>query len=447
MPKPIVVIIGRPNVGKSSLFNRVLGRRLAIVDDSPGITRDRNYALVNWEGIEFYLVDTGGLLPEFNEKMIKLVRTQVYFAINEADLILFVVDGKEGVNPWDKKIADVLRKVALEKVIMVVNKVDTEKDESIVGEFHNLRLNTEIVFVSAQHGREIGELLSKIRIRLNISTNNDIVELDGIKIAVIGRPNVGKSSLINAILEKERLIVDEIPGTTRDSIDTLFHYQGKDYVFIDTAGLRRHSKIKYGIEYFMTLRSIRSVDRCDVCLVILSAQEGIFSEDIRIARLPFERFKGIILVVNKWDILSGITSQRKVQEKIYKSCPHLRYVPVIFTSVKTKYGLEKLLKQIDIVYDSTKRILDNRFLDDLLLNAVTHFPPPAVGGKFIKIQNCRQTSVSPQTIEITCNYPGLIPFSYMRYLENQIQNGLGLPGIRILLKIVKIRDSEEVGVR
>jgi len=435
MPLPIIAIIGRPNVGKSTLFNRLLKRRMAVVDDKPGVTRDRNYAFTTWNRKEFYLVDTGGFVPESRIEMERLVKAQAEIAISEADLVLFLVDVKVGAQNIDLEIANRLRKME-KKVLLVANKVDHQKDEADVHPLNKLGLG-EPMPVSGLNGRNIGELLDLIsQSLLEESVREEIKE--SIRVAVIGRPNVGKSSFVNALLGQEKLIVAETPGTTRDSIDTEIEIHNQNYTLIDTAGLRRKSKIKNGIEYYTSLRTLRSIQRCDVALVLIEAQVGLVNQDVKIIAEVNDLKKGMVIGVNKWDLIekNGTTADYYTK-RIRREMPFVDHVPLIYVSAKTKQRVGASLNLISQVYNERKKRIDTRELNEELGKDIKRKPPAAVKGKYIKIYYFTQTDIEPPTFVFFSNYPELLQKSYLRYLENRIREHFGFMGTPIRIKIKK----------
>ena len=435
MPLPIVAIIGRPNVGKSTLFNRLLKRRRAVVDDTPGITRDRNYASTDWNRREFYLVDTGGFVPESRTEMERLVKAQAEIAISEADMVLFLVDAKVGAQNIDLEIANRLRKME-KRVVLVANKVDSPKDEAEVSLLNKLGLR-EPMPVSSLNGRNIGELLDLIVQSLpEESVKGERKE--SIKVAVTGRPNVGKSSFVNALLGEEKLIVAEAPGTTRDSIDTDIEIDGQAYTLIDTAGLRRKSKIKNGIEYYTSLRTLRGIQRCDVALVLIEAQVGLVNQDIKIMSQVDDLKKGMVIGVNKWDLIEKDDKTADYYTKrIKREAPFVDHVPLIFVSAKTKQRIRTSLNLITQIYNERKKRIETRKLNEELGKEIKRKPPAAVKGKYIKIYYCTQTEVEPPTFVFFCNYPELLQKSYLRFLENRIREHFGFMGTPIRIKIRK----------
>ncbi|MFQ6031540.1 MAG: ribosome biogenesis GTPase Der [Candidatus Zixiibacteriota bacterium] len=435
MPLPIVAIIGRPNVGKSTLFNRLLKRRMAVVDDKPGVTRDRNYASTTWNRKEFFLADTGGFVPESRTELERLVKAQAEIAISEADLVLFLVDAKVGAQNIDLEIANRLRKME-KKVVLVANKVDNQKDEADVFLLNRLGLG-EPIPVSSLNGRNIGELLDLIAHSLPEESVKE-EKKEGIKVAVIGRPNVGKSSFVNALLGEEKLIVAKSPGTTRDSIDTHIEIDGQAYTLIDTAGLRRKSKIKNGIEYYTSLRTLRSVQRCDVALVLIEAPIGLVNQDIKILGEVDDLKKGMVIGVNKWDLIEKDDKTADYYiKRMRREAPFVDHVPLIFISAKTKQRVGNSLNLITQVHNERKKRIDTRKLNEELGKDLKRKPPAVAKGKYIKIYYCTQTDVEPPTFVFFCNFPELLQKSYLRYLENRIREHFGFMGTSIRMKIKK----------
>jgi len=433
MTLPIVAIIGRPNVGKSTLFNRLLKRKIAVVDDEPGVTRDRNYAPTDWNRKEFYLVDTGGFVPDSRTEMERLVKAQAEIAISEADLVLFLVDAKVGAQNIDLEIANRLRKME-KKVLLVANKVDNQKDEAELALLNRLGLG-EPMPVSGLNGINIGDLLDLIAESLPEKPVEE-EKKESIKVAVIGRPNVGKSSFVNALLGEEKLIVAEAPGTTRDAIDTDIEIDSENYTLIDTAGLRRKSKIEDGIEYYTSLRTLRSIQRCDVALVLIEAQVGLLNQDIKIIGEVDDLKKGMVIGVNKWDLVEKDDKTADYYTKrIRKEAPFVDYVPLIYISAKTKQRVGTTLNLINQVYNERKKRIDTSQLNDKLGNEIKRKPPASVKGRYIKIYYCTQTGVEPPTFVFFCNYPELLQKSYLRYLGNKIREHFGFMGTPLRIKI------------
>ena len=434
---PIVAIIGRPNVGKSVLFNRILGRRDAIVHDTPGITRDRHYAEADWFGKKFTIVDTGGLVPDSDEPMESAIERQAQMAVNEADIILLVVDVRAGVTPLDQKAAEVVRRVS-KQVIIVANKVDSGAQENHAYEFASLGLG-EPVMISALKGRNTGDLLDMMADRMPAAPPApEEGEPDAIKIAVIGKPNVGKSSLVNAIIGKETVIVSDIPGTTRDSIDTKIIRHGVPYILIDTAGLRRRARISSDIEFYSFTRTVRSLERCDVAVVLVDAIEGIATQEMRIISQVDEAGKGLILAFNKWDLVD--TTEASGDEYLAAAREYARFVdyaPVMFLSALTKRGVTQLLNKVDQVKKMCVMRVPTGELNRVVESITAYYPPPSGSkGRLTKVFYCTQVRVAPPTFVFFVNHPDAIPESYKRYLSNQLRENFHFDGtpIRVLIR-------------
>jgi GTP-binding protein len=435
MSTPIVAIIGRPNVGKSTLFNRFLRKRVAVVDNEPGVTRDRNYAPADWGGKSFYIVDTGGFIPTSKNQIEKMVKAQVEIAISEADVILFLVDNKVGVQEIDLEIAKRLRKIE-KKVILVANKVDNEKEEIDVHLLNRLGLGMPAP-VSATSGRNVGDLLDSVTEALP-EMKVEEAEEESIKVAVIGRPNVGKSSFVNALLNQDKLIVAETPGTTRDAIDTKFKLNDQKFTLIDTAGLRRKSRVKNDLEYYTTLRTLRSIQHCDVALILIEAPQGLLNQDIKIFQEVEELWKGIVVGINKWDLVEKDSKTLdQYTRRMKKTAPYLDYLPFIFISAITKLRVSQAMDLIVKVYNERKKRVETSRLNDVLRKEIDRKPPAAAMGKYIKIYYCTQTDIEPPTFVFFCNYPRLLQKSYLRYLENRIREHFGFKGVPLRIKVRK----------
>jgi len=433
--RPIVAIVGRPNVGKSTLFNRIVGGRKAIVEGVPGVTRDRLYKDAEWNNRWFTLVDTGGLDYQEDGEMISHIRKQADLAIAEADLILFVVDARAGLNGTDEDVAKVLRRCE-KPVIVVANKVEHFDKAHELYDFYRLGLGDPIP-VSAAEGLNTGDLLDRLVEELppseEVETDDDII-----KIAVIGRPNVGKSSLVNALLGEERVIVSDIPGTTRDAIDSLIVRGDKTYSIIDTAGIRRRSKIGLSTEKYSVIRALRAVDRCDIVLMLIDAVEQVTDQDKRIAGYAHEKGRGCILVVNKWDLVEkdDKTSNRYVQN-LRDGLGFMQYAPVLFTSALTHQRVHRVLELVDYVSEQQNMRIATTGLNQLLRDAILHNATPQDKGRHLKIFYITQVSVKPPTFVLFVNEPELMHFSYLRYLENQLRSAYGFEGTPIRLVMRK----------
>ncbi|MDN5364433.1 MAG: GTPase [Eubacteriales bacterium] len=430
MAKPIVALVGRPNVGKSTLFNRITGERKAIVEDRPGVTRDRLYADAFWRDREFILVDTGGIEFEVEDEIARQVKKQARLALEEADVVVFLTDGREGLTLLDREVANLLRRTR-KPVILAVNKIENFQNADIY-DFYQLGLGDPIP-ISAAHGLNTGDLLDAVVANLPPETGEEYDE-EVIKIAVAGRPNVGKSSLVNAILGEERVIVSEIPGTTRDAVDTLFTRDDQSYVIIDTAGIRRRSKIEEPTERFSVIRALRAIERADVVLLVLDAQEGVTEQDKRIAGYAHEKGRAIVIVVNKWDLVEkDDKTMLRYTERIREELSFMQYAPVIYVSALTGQRVPRILELVKYVAEQHVMRIATSTLNELIREAVALNPPPAEGGRRLKILYAAQTGVRPPTFVIFVNDPELVHFSYARYLENRIRSSFGFEGTPINL--------------
>ena len=430
--KPIVAIIGRQNVGKSTLLNRVAGKPLAIVADLPGTTRDRVLANVSWQGTEFTMVDTGGLELEPVTVLARGVKEQVEVAITEADIIIFLVDVRSGVVPSDLEVADMLRR-ASKPIVLVANKADNTKLEAEAVEFYNLGLG-EPLAISAYHGREIAELLDRVSSLLPRPAPIE-VEPEIMKVAIVGRPNVGKSMLLNALLGGERVIVDDTPGTTRDAIDTLFDFDGQDVLLIDTAGIRRRGQLGVGVERYSVLRALRAIDRADVALLVLDATEPATAQDMHIAGYIQQAVKGVVLVVNKWDLVASrdITEYNKY---IWSQFKFMSYAPVLNTSAKFGQGVDKVIPQVRQVCQERLKRISTAEVNSVVQQAAAAHNLPRRGSKQLNILYATQAEVNPPTFVFFVNDAKLIHFSYQRYLENKLRQAFGFAGtpFRLIFK-------------
>jgi GTP-binding protein len=428
MSKPIVAVVGRPNVGKSTFFNKVVGKRVSIVEDTPGVTRDRIYADAEWRNMHFALIDTGGIEPDSTDIILSQMRNQAEIAMDTSDLILFMVDGKEGLTSSDREVADMLMKTGKE-VILVVNKVDTPKLPDNFYDFYELGLG-EPIPISAANMYNLGDLLDLIVEKLPQTSDEE--DDDTTKIAVIGKPNVGKSSLINALLGEERVIVSDIAGTTRDSIDTPFTNGEDKYILIDTAGIRRKSKVAGNIEKYSIIRAIAAIERCDVCLLMLDATEGVTEQDKKIAGIAHEAGKGIIVVVNKWDLIEKETNTMKeFQKEISRELTFMSYAPTIFISVLHKQRLNNVIDMVKYVSEKRALRVPTGQLNSLIADAVMMKQPPSDKGRQLKIYYASQVGVKPPLFSFKINDRELMHFSYSRYLENKIREGFGFEGTSI----------------
>lgn len=432
MTRPFVAIVGRPNVGKSTFFNRIVGQRIAIVEDEPGTTRDRLYADAEWDGVTFTLIDTGGLqtepIPETlpSGEIVRRTREQAKLAIDEADLILFMVDARTGPAPADFEVAEILRRSG-KPVILVANKADNPARRQDAVEFYQLGLGDPLA-ISSLHGINTGDLLDAI-VQALPEEQPEEVEVELSKIAIVGRPNVGKSSLLNALLGQERAIVSDIPGTTRDSIDTLVDWEGQQAVLIDTAGIRRRGRIAVGLERYGVMRAMRSIDRADVVLLVIDAVEGTTAQDTHVAGYALEQAKGIVVVVNKWDLVErGERDRAEFTTKIQQELSFLPYVPVLFLSAKTGQGVNRVLETaLRVVEERSKRI-PTAMLNKIVREAVAKHAPPTKPGKWLKFYYATQAEVSPPTFVFFVNDPESVHFSYRRFLENRLRQAFGFQG-------------------
>lgn len=433
--KPIVAVVGRPNVGKSTLFNKLVGERAAIVEDTPGVTRDRLYRESEWAGTEFVLVDTGGLEPRNNDFMMTKIKQQAEVAMQEADVILFVVEAKAGITALDEEIAYILRKKN-KPVILVVNKVDNiHKQQDDIYEFWGLGFES-LVPISAEHKANLGDMLDEVVNRINKLELPE--EEEGLKLAIIGRPNAGKSSLTNRLCGSERSIVSDIAGTTRDAIDTSLAFNDEKYVLIDTAGIRRKSKIEESLEYYSVLRAIKSIKRANVCTLMLDAREGVTDQDKRIAGLAHDEQKPIIIVINKWDLIEKNNKTMKEFEAVVRShLPFLNYAPILFISALTGQRVLKILETASFINEEFNKRISTGLLNSVLKEATVMNAPPTRKGRAVKINYATQVSAAPPVFALFCNHPDLLHFSYLRYLENKFRESFGFEGCPITILVNK----------
>lgn len=439
MSKPIVAIVGRPNVGKSTLFNVLAGDRISIVQDTPGVTRDRIYAEVSWLDYNFTLIDTGGIEPESGDIILSQMREQAQIAIDTADVIVFITDVKQGLVDADEKVADMLRR-SRKPIILAVNKVDDfNKYMPDVYEFYNLGIG-EPVPVSAASKLGIGDLLDEV-VKHFPENKTEETEDERPRIAIVGKPNVGKSSLINKLCGDNRLIVSDIAGTTRDAVDTDIRYNGRDYVFIDTAGLRRKNKIKEEIERYSIIRTVSAVERCNVAVLVIDATEGITDQDTKIAGIAHERGKGMIIAVNKWDAIEkNDKTMKKFTEDVREKLSYMPYAELLFISAETGQRLPKLFETIDMVIENHSLRVATGVLNEIMAEAVALNQPPSDKGKRLRLYYITQVSVKPPTFVIFVNDKELMHFSYTRYIENKIREAFGFKGTP--LKFI-IRERKE----
>jgi GTPase len=429
MTKPIVAIVGRPNTGKSTLLNRIVKRPVAITEDLPGTTRDRNMADVTWNNVDFTLVDTGGLEIDPKSTIDKGIQSQVKTAIQDAEVIIDVVDAKTGITPVDTDIADLLRR-ANKPVLVAANKSDNDRLEAEALEFYELGLG-ELFVISATHGRGIAELLDRV-VELLPEKAPEPLAAEGIKIAIVGRPNVGKSMLLNALVGSQRSIVDDTPGTTRDAVDTPFEYNGQRVLLIDTAGVRRRGKVEHGVEQYSVVRTFRAIDRADVVLLVMDATEMGTSQDTHIAGYIQEAAKGIIIIINKWDLPEeknmALWNQRVKNEFKFAS-----YAPVLYTSAKTGLGVNKIMPLAVQIYQERQKRLSTSTVNDVIQQAVAAHNRPTVHGKQLKIFYATEAEVNPPTFVFFTNNAELVHFSYRRFLENTLRKAFGFTGTPIIL--------------
>lgn len=431
MIKGVVAIVGRPNVGKSTIFNRILGERVSIVEDTPGVTRDRIYGKGTWLTQDFRLIDTGGIQLE-NQPFQEEIKAQVEIAIEEADVILFVVNGRDGVTGDDEFIARMLRRSG-KPVVLAVNKIDDATLQGNIYEFYALGLS-EPIAVSGSHGIGIGDVMDAL---VGAFPEKQQPELEGIRFAIIGRPNVGKSSLVNALLKEERVIVSDIEGTTRDAVDTPFEHDGKQYVVVDTAGIRKRGKVYENIEKYSVLRAMSAIERCDVVLFVIDGESGIREQDKHVAGYAHEAGKPIIIVYNKWDAVEkDEKTMNRVTEQIRAQFVYLSYAPVLFVSAKTHQRVNTLLPMIDVVYHYSQLRIATNVLNEVVMDAQLTTPAPTHNGQRLKILYASQVAVAPPTFVLFVNDPQLLHFSYRRYIENRLREAFGFDGspIRIIAR-------------
>lgn len=436
MNLPTIAIVGRPNVGKSTLFNKIVGRKVSIIEDIPGVTRDRIYQEASYRDKKFYLIDTGGIdvsKETFNEE----IKIQAEIAINEADIVLFIVDGKEGITHNDLIVRDILRK-SKKRVVVAINKVDVKEAQNHMYDFYELGFSSYIP-ISSIHNTGYVELMDTIT--MDFPDYNNEEEDTRLKFSIIGRPNVGKSSLTNALLNEERVVVSNISGTTRDSIDSVLKYHGEEYVLIDTAGMRKKGRVFESVEKYSLLRSLKSIDRSDICLVVINAEEGITEHDKHIAGYAIERGKGLVFVVNKWDTVTdySISEYTKLMRAEFQFAT---YAPIVFLSALTKKRIHTLMPEVIKVSENIKREIKTSILNDVILDAYQLNLPPSYKGKRLKIYFSSQTGTKPPKFTLRVNNKGLVHFSYERYLENKLRENFDLEGTPIILQF-KNRSGDE----
>jgi GTPase len=438
--KPIIAIVGRPNVGKSTLFNRLVGRRKAMVDDMPGVTRDRNYAEVNRFDVPFILVDTGGFEPETSDKLLQQMREQSRFAMNEADLILFVMDARDGLTPADTEVVEMLRRIN-KPVFHIINKVDGDRQESNTSDFYALGID-QVYTVSAEHNRGIGDLMDDVLAAVPKETEKEEEE-DITRIAVVGRPNVGKSTLVNRLLGFERVVANPTAGTTRDAVDTRFTVNKKPYLLIDTAGIRRKGKTVEKVEKYSVMDALRSIERADVVLIVLSAEDGVTEQDSKIAGYAYEAGRGCIFVVNKWDTVEkDNASMGKFVEEIRRSFKYLPFAPILFISATSGQRTGKIISEVDLVMEQYTKRVTTSDLNKVFAQAIEENHAPLDQGKRVKFFFSTQVGIKPPTFVIFTNRPEGIYFSYERYLMNRFREAFGFDGTPLKL-IFRGRDKKE----
>ena len=440
MPKPVIAIVGRPNVGKSMLFNKLIGQRLSIVEDTPGVTRDRIYGESDWNGRKFTLIDTGGIEPRTDNEILSFMREQAEIAMDTADVIVFLTDVKTGVTASDQEVAGMLLRSG-KPIVLAVNKVDQGMSPDIY-EFYNLGLGDPIA-VSAVHGHGTGDLLDEC-VKYFPPEAEEEEEDDAIQVAIIGKPNVGKSSLTNKILGQQRTIVSDVAGTTRDAIDSRFENEKGKYVFIDTAGMRKKSKVDEAIEKYSVLRAQMAIERSDVCLILIDATEGVTEQDTKVAGLAHEAGKACIIVVNKWDLVEkdGKTMDR-MREDVRRDLSYMAYAPILFISAATGQRVDRLFELIQYVNNQASTRITTGMLNSVLADAQTRVQPPTDKGRRLKIYYMTQVGIKPPHFVIFCNDARLFHFSYQRYIENCIRNTFGLEGTPIKITIRQKGDKEE----
>ncbi len=440
MSLPLVAVVGRPNVGKSTFFNKVVGKRLSIVEDTPGVTRDRIYAEAEWCGVHFALIDTGGIEPDSKDVILSQMREQAEMAIDTSDVILFMVDGKEGLTAADREVGEMLMKTG-KKVVLAVNKIDTPVLPDDFYDFYELGLG-EPIAISSANMLNLGDLLDEIVASFPEGAGTE--EDDSIKIAMIGKPNVGKSSLVNKILGENRVIVSPIAGTTRDSIDTPFEFDGDKYTLIDTAGIRRKSKVNEDIEKFSVIRAVAAIERCDVCMLMIDAQDGVTEQDKKIAGIAHEAGKGIVILVNKWDLIEKETNtMKKFREDIEAELGFMSYAPSIFISALTGQRVDQVMGMAKIVAENRAMRVPTGQLNTVITDATMMKQPPSDKGKRLKIYYVTQVGVKPPLFSFKINSRPLMHFSYSRYLENQIRKAFGFEGTSLKFVFREKGEKEE----
>ena len=439
---PVVAVVGRPNVGKSTFVNRLVGTRQSIVDDLPGVTRDRIYFDVEWQQKEFTIIDTGGIIPGNEDEIMLNIFSQAQIACDEADSIIFLVDGKEGINPVDYDIANILRR-SKKTVYLAVNKIDSPERSMMTADFYALALGDPFP-ISALHGSGgVGDLLDEIT--KDFEKNQETIKNDNIKIAIVGKPNAGKSSITNALLGEDRVIVSDISGTTRDSIDSKVKYEGEEYTLVDTAGIRKKAKVDWGVEKFAVDRAIRAIKDCDIALLIVDATEGLTDQDKKISQIIVEAGKGIIVAVNKWDLIEDKQSNStvKYEEKLRQDAPFLSFAPIIFISAKTKQRLVSIYKKSKEVYEQCQKRVSTSILNKVIIEALAMNPPSTKKGKKLRVLYTTQVKTAPPTFVLFVNNEDLIQDSYKRYLENKMREAFGFSGTPIRLSFRERKEKQQ----
>ena len=442
--KPIVAIVGRPNVGKSTFVNRLVGSRNSIVDDLPGVTRDRIYFDVEWQNKNFTVIDTGGIVPGDEDDIMVSIFDQAKIACEEADKIVFLVDGKDGVNPVDYDIANILRQ-SKKQVFLAVNKLDNPESYMMINDFYSLALG-EPLGISALHGSGgVGDLLDLITEDFEREDEEKQEEEHIVRIAIVGRPNAGKSSIVNALLNENRVIVSNVSGTTRDSIDSLVSYKDKDYIIVDTAGIRKKSKVDYGVEKFAVDRAIRSIRDCDVALLVIDATEGISDQDKKISSIIIEAGKGLIIAINKWDLIENKKSNtiNEFDKKLAQEIPFLEFAPKIYISAKTKQRLHNIYNQVDFVYEQATKRVSTGLLNKVVKELYALNPPTTVKGKRLKLLYATQAGIQPPTFVLFANNVNLLKDHYKRYIENKLREAFGFFGTPIRISVRERSEKEK----
>ena len=439
MPTPIVAIVGRVNVGKSTLLNRLAGKRLAVVGDLPGITRDRVFAPVSWHGKDLTLVDTGGWQAKPGTSLDEMVKQQVEVAISQADAIIFLTDARKGLIPADEEIADLLR-ATNKPVVLAINKVDTARETNLATDFYQLGINTSIA-ISAYHNRGMDELMSAVIGALPPAAPS-LVEPESVKLAIVGRPNVGKSTLLNALLRSERAVVHEAPGTTRDALDAMLHWDNKEILLIDTAGIKRRGHVGAGVDYYSLLRALQAINRCDVTLLLIDAGEFITTQDMHIAGYIIEVGKGMVLVINKWDLVPR-ERRKQIRAYIEHRIGFMSYVPILYISAKLGQNTNKVLPRAWQVWQERQKRLANGVVDMAVKQAVNSYPPPHMGSRQLRIARAYQDERRPAAFVLQVNDPRLVHFSYQRYLENKLRQKFGFRGSPLRLIFTRAKRKSD----